>query len=73
MIRSYWPALAKGMVLGVVLAIVGVIAPFLTKLLIDDVYPTGDVTLMHVLVGGVLAVAVASALMRNLTRPLSPT
>ena len=33
------------------------------KLLIDEVYPSRNTTLMHVLVGGILAVSVASAVM----------
>ncbi len=62
-IRPYWGALAKGMVLGMVLGMFGMVTPYLSKLLIDEVYPTRNVTLMHVLVGGTLAVAIASSVM----------
>jgi ABC-type bacteriocin/lantibiotic exporter with double-glycine peptidase domain len=62
-IRPYWGPLAKGMALGLVLGMIGMITPYLSKLLIDEVYPTRNVTLMHVLVGGVLAVAVAQAVL----------
>jgi ABC-type bacteriocin/lantibiotic exporter with double-glycine peptidase domain len=63
LIRPYWPALFKGMVLGLVLGLFGMATPYLSKLLIDEVYPTGNLTIMHVLVLGILAVTVASSLM----------
>lgn len=62
-IRPYWGGLAKGMVLGLVLGIFGMVTPYLSKLLIDEVYPSRNLTLMHVLVGGVMAVSVASVVM----------
>jgi ABC-type bacteriocin/lantibiotic exporter with double-glycine peptidase domain len=62
-IRSYWGPLARGMALGMVLGLLGMVAPYLSKLLIDEVYPTRNLTLMHVLVGGILAFAVASAVL----------
>src|SRR5215218_7150079 len=63
LIRSYWGALGKGMLLGLVLGLFGMITPYLSKLLIDEVYPTRNLTLMEVLVMGILAVSVASAVM----------
>ncbi len=63
LIRPYWSSLIKGMVLGVVLGMLGLATPYLSKLLIDEVYPTRNVTLMHTLVLGVLAISVGSALM----------
>ena len=63
LIRSYWGALGKGMALGLVLGVFGMVTPYLSKLLIDEVYPSRNVTLMHVLVGGILAVAVSQAIM----------
>jgi ABC-type bacteriocin/lantibiotic exporter with double-glycine peptidase domain len=62
-IRPYWSPLAKGMYLGLVLGIFGMVTPYLSKLLIDEVYPTRDVTLMHVLVAGTLAVATTTAIL----------
>ena len=59
-IRPYWGSLAKGMALGLVLGVLGMVSPYLSKLLIDEVYPTRNVPLMHVLVAGVLAVTIAS-------------
>ncbi|HET7461749.1 MAG TPA: peptidase domain-containing ABC transporter [Longimicrobium sp.] len=63
LIRTYWGALTKGMVLGLVLGLFGMVTPYLSKLLIDEVYPTRNITLMEVLVLGILAVSVASAIM----------
>ncbi|HEU0299223.1 MAG TPA: peptidase domain-containing ABC transporter, partial [Longimicrobium sp.] len=37
--------------------------PYLSKLLIDAVYPSRDVNLMHVLVAGILGISVAQAVM----------
>ena len=63
LIRPYWNPLFKGMVLGLVMGVFGMITPYLSKLLIDQVYPTRNLTLMHVLVLGILAVSVSSAVM----------
>jgi ABC-type bacteriocin/lantibiotic exporter with double-glycine peptidase domain len=63
LIRSYWGPLGKGMVLGLVLGLLGMVTPYLSKLLIDEVYPTRNLTLMEVLVLGILAVTVASSVM----------
>jgi ABC-type bacteriocin/lantibiotic exporter with double-glycine peptidase domain len=63
LIRSYWSALIKGMVLGLVLGLFGMVTPYLSKLLIDEVYPTRNLTLMEVLVAGILVVTVASSVM----------
>jgi len=63
LIRSYWGPLGKGISLGLVLGIIGMVTPYLSKLLIDEVYPTRNLTLMEVLVAGILAVSVAQAVM----------
>jgi ABC-type bacteriocin/lantibiotic exporter with double-glycine peptidase domain len=60
LIKPYWGKLLKGMSLGIIIGIIGVITPYLTKLLIDKVYPSQDISLMQVLVGGVLTLSVAS-------------
>lgn len=39
--------------LGLIIGLIGMITPFLIKLLIDKVYPTEDVFLMHVRVAGI--------------------
>jgi ABC-type bacteriocin/lantibiotic exporter with double-glycine peptidase domain len=66
LIRPYWNPLARGIVLGLVLGILGMAPPYLGKLLIDEVYPSHNVTLMNVLVGGLLAVTVAQAVMTGI-------
>lgn len=58
LIRRYWGSLAKGMAMGLVLGLLAMIPPYLAKLLIDEVYPTGNFNLMHVLVGGILTLAI---------------
>ncbi|MFL5540824.1 MAG: peptidase domain-containing ABC transporter [Longimicrobiaceae bacterium] len=63
LIRAYWTPLIKGMVLGLVLGLFGMVTPYLSKLLIDEVYPTRNITLMQVLVAGILVMAVAQAVM----------
>lgn len=63
LIRSYWPALLKGALLGPAVGVFSVTLPYLTKLLIDEVYPSQDVPLMHVLVAGILAFSLTSALL----------
>ncbi len=57
LIKPYWGKLLKGMSLGLVIGLLGLVTPYLTKLLIDEVYPSKDLTLMHLLVAGVLAVS----------------
>ncbi|HEX8695601.1 MAG TPA: peptidase domain-containing ABC transporter [Longimicrobium sp.] len=62
-IRPYWTPLLKGMALGLVLGVFGMVTPYLSKLLIDEVYPSRNLTLMHVLVLGILSVSIAQAVM----------
>jgi ABC-type bacteriocin/lantibiotic exporter with double-glycine peptidase domain len=59
--RSYWSPMAAGIALGLVAGVLGVAVPYVTKLLIDEVYPAGDASLMHVLVAALLAVSGATA------------
>ena len=66
LIKPYWGRLIKGMSLGVVIGLIGMITPYLTKLLIDEVYPSQDVTLMHVLVGGVLGITIINTLIGSI-------
>lgn len=62
LIRPYWGALLKSMSLGLFIGVIGMVSPYLSKLLIDEVYPSQDVTLMHILVGGILALSVSTRL-----------
>jgi ABC-type bacteriocin/lantibiotic exporter with double-glycine peptidase domain len=59
--RGYWSPLGAGIALGLVAGIVGTAAPYITKLLIDRVYPSGDVGLMQLLVVTFLTLTTASA------------
>ncbi|HVG46268.1 MAG TPA: peptidase domain-containing ABC transporter [Longimicrobium sp.] len=63
LIRGYWGPLIKGMALGLVLGLFGMATPYLSKLLIDEVYPSRNYTLMEVLVAGILVMAMAQAVM----------
>lgn len=61
LIRHYWPLIAKGLGIGLATGLVGMATPYISKLLIDQAFPTRDVSLMHVLVGGILGISVVSA------------
>ena len=63
LLRPYWGRLVRSMLLALVIGLIGMAPPYLSKLLIDEVYPARDVTLMHVLVGGLFAIAVSVAAM----------
>ena len=66
LLRPYWGRLVRSMLLALVIGLIGMAPPYLSKLLVDEVYPSRDVTLMHVLVGGLLAVAVSVATMESI-------
>lgn len=66
LIRPYWTPLLQGIGLALLLGLLGMIPPYLTKLLVDEAYPAENVTLMHVLVGGVLALALSATLLGTL-------
>jgi len=63
LLRPYWGSLLRSALLGLVIGLVGMTPPYLSKLLIDEVYPSRDGLLMEVLVVGLLAVAVTVAAM----------
>ncbi|HEX6745688.1 MAG TPA: ABC transporter ATP-binding protein [Longimicrobium sp.] len=66
LVRRYWGPLFQGMALGVVLGLLALAVPYLSKLLVDEVYPSGNLSLMHLLVLGILGVSVASAIMTGI-------
>ena len=66
LMRPFWGPLLKGMGAGVVIGLLGMATPWVMKLLIDEVYPTRDATLMHVLVGGSLALSATTMLMSGI-------
>lgn len=66
LIRSYWKGLTKSGLLAGAIGLVTMVPPYLSKLLIDRVYRSSDVSLMEVLVLGILAASVTTALMNAL-------
>ncbi|MDB4950864.1 MAG: cyaB [Gemmatimonadetes bacterium] len=63
LIRPYWGPLMKGMALGLVLGVFGMLPPYLSKLLIDQAYPARNVPLMEMLVLGTFAFTIAGTVM----------
>jgi ABC-type bacteriocin/lantibiotic exporter with double-glycine peptidase domain len=63
LLRPYWGSLGRSALLGLVVGLVGMVPPYLSKLLIDEVYPSRDGILMEVLVVGLLVIAVTVAAM----------
>lgn len=57
LIRPYWTPLGKDLVIGLALGAVGLIPPYLTKLLYDNVYPAQDTTLLNVVIAAMLTVS----------------
>jgi ABC-type bacteriocin/lantibiotic exporter with double-glycine peptidase domain len=55
LIRPYWADLGRTVGLSVAVAAIATLPTYLTKQLVDRVYPTADVTLLTVVVGGWLA------------------
>lgn len=65
LIKPYWGSLIKTVIPGPIIGFIDMAAPYLTKMLIDVVYPSNDVTFMHVLVGGILVLSVSSSLLKG--------
>ncbi len=63
MVRPYWSRLAAGTALALLVTAIGVATPYVSKLLIDEVYPSRDVGLLHVLVAVILALGISSSLL----------
>jgi ABC-type bacteriocin/lantibiotic exporter with double-glycine peptidase domain len=66
LVRPYWGSLVRSVLLGLVIGLVGMTPPYLSKLLIDEVYPSRDGVLMKVLVVGLLVLAVTVAAMEGI-------
>jgi ABC-type bacteriocin/lantibiotic exporter with double-glycine peptidase domain len=62
-LRPYWKPLTKSALLGVLLSIVAMAAPYSSKVLIDTVYPAQDFRLMHVVVVAVFVLTSAGLVM----------
>ena len=66
LLRPYWGSLFRGGLLGLVIGLVGMAPPYLSKLLIDEVYPARDGMLMQVLVVSLLVLTVTVAAMNGI-------
>lgn len=66
LVKPYWSKIIKGLALGVIVGLIGMVTPFLTKLLIDKVYPTEDISLMNVLVAAILGAGLSSVFISTL-------
>ena len=58
LLREYWPRIGRSVAVAIVLLLLTLPGPYVTKLLIDNVYPHEDATLLHfiLLSTGVLAI-----------------
>ena len=58
LLRPYWPFMGQALLVGTMMTVLGLPGPYITKLLIDDVYPHGDFSLLYfvLLSGAVLSV-----------------
>lgn len=59
-LRPYWRRLASGMGSAMVISLLGLLPPLLTKYLIDDAYPGKNLSLMHAAVIGICVISVAT-------------
>jgi len=66
LMRPFWIPLLKGMGMGVVVQFLALTTPWTTKILVDQVYPSGDVTLLNVAVGAALAIGVTGLLLSGI-------
>ena len=63
LLKPYRKFIAESILSGIFLTLLGLPGPWLTKILIDSVYPTGDYSLLHF----VLILVFAFGLFRGLT------
>ena len=66
LIKPYWNPLGKDVAFGVIISMIGIISPYLSKLLIDKVLPNNDVNLMQMIVIGIVAISLASTFFGSL-------
>ena len=59
LLRPYWRYIGQALLVGVLVSVLALPGPYITKLLIDDVYPRQDVPLLHfvLLSGAVVSIA----------------
>ncbi len=61
LVRPFWRPVLTGILLGFATSLIGLATPLVTKLLVDEVYPTRDLRLLEVLVLAMFSVALARA------------
>lgn len=54
LIQPFWPSLLRSIKISAIASIFGLVLPYTSKLLIDEVFPSQNITLMHVIVIGTL-------------------
>lgn len=59
MLRPYWRHIIQSVLAGVLLSVLAIPGPYITKLLIDEVYPGRDVSLLHFVLFAGAAVSVS--------------
>ena len=67
LIRPYWKYIMQSFLVSVLMLALSLPGPFITKILIDDVYPQGDTTLMTI----VLLISASISLGAGLTGSVS--
>ena len=69
--RPYRPRLATVLTLILFSAAIGIVSPFLVRDIFDEALPEGDTTLLNVLVGGLIAIAIVTGVLGVLQTWLS--
>ncbi|MEM6794686.1 MAG: ABC transporter ATP-binding protein, partial [Acidobacteriota bacterium] len=67
LIRPYWGELIQGVVVSLLLGVLGMVGPVITKLLVDRVYPDSDADLMVVLVLAMMAIGLSATFLGALS------
>jgi len=66
LIRPHWAELRRGLYLACTVALLCLVAPYVSKLLIDEAYPSEDLALAQVLVAGLLTINICKSLVHAL-------
>lgn len=65
-VRDFWTRLFHNVIFGLIISLVAMLLPYITKTLIDSAYPARDLALMQMLVLATLAITLSSTLMSAL-------
>lgn len=66
LVRPYWGSLGKSICISLVVGVLSLLPPYLSKLMVDIVYATHDVPLLHLLIAASCTLLVVSALLGGL-------